>query len=239
MSTYSIARLERLVTRAADIYEKSDNEEIDVAGEELVAQKQAFDAAEKNVVEAVSAERKERNESSSALGALAKKYDSVRGVVALKLPHQEIPGRASSFATSDDLLTGAEKIEDILDRVAGVDEHHPIDGTGDAAPTGEAWALKLLKGFQPVLSAAVTEYKQSRDASKDLQKAQNRRELARTTLEQTFLDFRRIVRDVFGASSREYQSLRTRSRADDDPADEPAGDDATEPATEPAEEPVT
>jgi hypothetical protein len=215
MGTYSINRLERLVKRAEEICDSSDNDEIDVAGEEILKRKQVFIEADRDVVRLLGIARKERKESDTALGPLATKYDTVRSAVVIKLPHQELPGRSSSFTTPDDLITAAEKMEDLLVRVAGVDEAHPIDGTGETAPTGEAWALKLLRGLQPLLGAGVKEYREAVIASADLQKSQQHREVVRTQLEQTFLEFRRLVRDVYGDSSREYHMLRTRSRTDD------------------------
>ncbi len=71
-------------------------------------------------------------------------------------------GRSSRLSDEDARLRGLLAAEDAAHeggarRIAGVDENHPVDGTGEAAPTGKAWARKLLAGLLPVLTDAVKE----------------------------------------------------------------------------------
>lgn len=232
MGTLSIDKLKRLVGRAKVICEDSDNDEIDVGGEELVAKLDAFDASDQAVVELTRVETKEGDESDTALARLAAKYDAVRSATLIKVPGLDVKGRSSSFTTPDDLLGGAEDLEDDLARIAGVDKNHPVDGTGEAAPTGKAWARKLLAGLLPVLTDAVKEYRDAVKASANLQKAQKARGTAKSELEQTFYAFRRLVRDIFGPDSREYHSLRTRTRTESDEEEETGGEPEQPAATD-------
>lgn len=237
MGFLSIEKLIRYVVRALRVYTSSTDPKIKVGGEPLEAAYQEFKAANRQVKRCMKAVRKERKESESALILLASEIDSTASTIALRRPNEVLPGRSGSFATPDDILQAADEIEEILLNVGGVDEDHPLDGTSDAAPTGEEWARTLLREFQPVYSAAAKEYEEAVNASADLQKARARRAVARGELEQKLYGFRRLVRDVYGTSSREYLMLMARAkRGSAEEAEEDAtldeGADSEEPDTE-------
>ena len=146
-------------------------------------------------------------------------YDKTCSALLVKIPYMSLPGRASSFNTPDDKLAASELVEDQLARIAGVNEDNPAP---DAAPTGEAWALDLLKLLVPAVDAATKEFNEAVRSSEELQKAQAARSAAREILEQKLLSFKRLVRDVYGSHSREYHSLRDRLEKQDMPEAAPA-----------------
>lgn len=220
MGRASLDRVERKASRAERIAGTSNNQAVKVAGPAVTEAKVAFEAADQEVQRLTTTERRERGEGEAAVAALRPVYDTTRSATLVKQPHAELAGRAKSFSTADDLLVAAVKLEDHLARVAGIDAEHPLDGQGATAPSGEAWALSLLREVLPVVNAARKEHREAVEAGGELQKARERRAAARGLLEERLMAFRWVVRDAYGAHSKEYHSLRDRNAAEED-ADEP------------------
>ncbi len=214
----------RRADRAERIIKQSTDTAIKVAAPPVSEAAGKFNTADTELTKVTDAEGRERRERDTAAEPLGRVYDKVRSATLARLPHAQVSGRAKSFTTPDDLINGAEKIEDLLCVAGGVDEDHPLDGTGPNAPTGEKWARDLLKELQGPLSAAVKEADEASAASAALQKAQQARADARAVFHARLVPFRRVVRDVYGPQSREYHSLRDRNMPDDeDEQDAPAG----------------
>lgn len=217
----------RRLDRALRIIDRSTNTAIKIAGAPVVEAAGNFDTAQSNLTRLTTKERQERKERDAAVVPLGGIYDTVRSTTLARLPHADVSDRSKSLGTPDDVINAAEKLEDLLCEVGGVDEDHPLDGTGEQAPTGEAWALDLLRELRGPLSAAVKEADEASMASAALQKAQEACELARALLHTRIVAFRRVVRDAYGPESREYHSLRDRRMPGDDEGDD--DDDDEEP----------
>ncbi len=169
---------------------------------DIVAQCNAFTAADDAVMAAEQAVKKEVSESTAALTELRGLFDRMREVTASKLGVTY--EAASAFRTPDDLLNAAEDLEDTLRR-------------------GEAeWADAVLTKYSPVLEAASKEYAEGSAALKALQQATLSREQAEGQLRPVLVRFRRAVRASFGSRSRQYREIldrRGRKGEPEDPAD--------------------
>lgn len=207
MGADSFEFLRRQARRSARIVKNSNSTAIKVAGEPVTTAKTGLDNAQKVVTSAVTKDRKERKERDAAVKPLHRVYNEVHSATLSRLPHAELPDRAAAQSTPDDLLTAGESVELLLLEVGGVDDEHPIDGTDGAAPTGETWALDLVKELKGPLDVANKEYLEAVDASEKLQKALTARAEARASLAEALKHFRRVVRDVYGAHSKEYHGL--------------------------------
>jgi len=231
VSEISIDRLKRLVGRAQEIAKKSDKVSVQVAAEPLIEASDNFSAAEKEVKRIITVVGKETPESDQAMAELAQQFDEARTATLAKMPHAEVGGMASSFATADDLLNGVEELEDLLVIAGGVNSEHPLTEDYESVPEGQRWARRLLNVLVPVLEKAVKEHGEAVKAAEDLQKAKQARAESRAGLDFQFRAFRRVVRIALGSTSREYHPIRLRSTgggSDDEPEETPPAAPATE-----------
>jgi hypothetical protein len=165
---------------------------------DMIAQCDAFEAADAAVRSAQVGTTKEVGEGKQALETLRPLFDQTREVVAAKLGVTY--ESASAFATPDDLLNAAEDLEATLE---GADQ---------------SWAGPLLASFAGTVDATAKEQSEAVAARKTEQKAQLERAQAEGVMRPVLVQFRRAVRATFGASSREYRELldrRSRGKTDD------------------------
>ena len=179
-----------------------------------------FESADAQVRELESRATERDHVAAETLEPAACLYDEVRMVANAKLGAAY--AGASTFTTPDDLLTACQELRDRL-----------------ALEQGAAWVGPLLKALGACAQRALEALLGARAAVKALQKAQHAREDAARALRPIFVCFRRLVRCVFGRSSREYRELldrRSRNALGDtqvelepEPTDEPAAGDANSP----------
>jgi len=168
----------------------------------LLAQCEAYSAADAAVRAAELSAKKEIRESLEALTPLKKTYEEAR------IPIAAHGGTAyaavTAFATPDDFLHVAEDMEEELTQ-----------------STGKPWAASMLATLTPLIESATKERLEANDAQKALQRAQLLRDQAEGVMRPVLVQFRRAVRATFGSSSKAHQELRDRrghEAAPDDPA---------------------
>lgn len=189
----SFGKLARLARRAMQLTKIEQNHPAVVAvGASVDTVAATFLTAHDRLRAARTAESKEIHESTVAMNALAREYDTVRAVVVIHAPHEQLGSVASRFNTPDDLLAAAEVLEDVLESYAGAD-----------------WATKVRESFSAALDTATREWVEGVTARSDLQKAQAEQREAAMALSARLVEFRRVVRSAFGSTSREYHSIKS------------------------------
>jgi hypothetical protein len=178
---------------------------------DMIAQCDAFAAADVAVAKAEQAAVKEVREGRVAVEALRTLFDQFREVVLAKLA---VTYEASSaFPTPDDFLNAAEDLERTLE-------------SADAE-----WAAPLLAPLSAALEAADKEHGEGSAALKALQKATLQREQVEGAMRPVLVRFRRAVRATFGSRSRQYRELLDRrsrgGEADDSSSAESGGSAAS------------
>ena len=207
MAAQSIAYTRRQLSRARNTATQAlaapegQQVALRILAPDMIAQCNAFDAADTAAQQAAPAAKKEVAEGNQAMTALASQFDQAREVTAAKLGISY--EAASAFATPDDLLNAAEDLEAQLQ---------------NADPS---WAEALLAASGAALETATREQKEGTDALKALQKAQLQREQAEGAMRPVLVRFRRGVRATFGSKSREYRELldRRSRRPGEDPVE--------------------
>lgn len=96
----------------------------------------------------------------------------------------------TTYATDDDFLRSVEYLEMIL-----------------TEKEGEAWAGELLPQLSDKYDAAIKEFADTIAIRRDLQKAQEERAITAEETRDALVIFRRVVRAVFGKTSKEYRSI--------------------------------
>ena len=129
--------------------------------------------------------------SQDTLAPLAQAYEEVRTVANAKLGAGH-PGKAS-FGTPDDLVIAAQELREQL-----------------ALCEAGGWTEPLCRVLNEAATRAVEARAEATALRKELQKAQQEREAAACAMRPVFVCFRRLVRCVFGRSSREYRELLDR-----------------------------
>jgi hypothetical protein len=150
-----------------------------------------FEGADAQVRELESQATERYRVAAATLEPAGRLYDEVRMVANAKLG--AVYAGSCSFTTPDDLLTACQELRDRL-----------------ALEQGAAWVGPLLKALGACAERALEALLSARAALKALQKAQQAREAAARALRPIFVWFRRLVRSVFGRSSREYRELLDR-----------------------------
>lgn len=231
MGTMNVITMVRKCERGVTITEEAVEPAMIVAGPVLKESYDEFQGWNSDVGLLSTAEKKARKERNEASARFEKDYDGTRSTIKLRMPYADVPRRASVLATQDDVINSSKSMVTLLANEAGVDETHPLDGEGDAAPTGDAWALTLARYFIPQVQSTAAAFRRAFVAAEVLKKAVEQRAEKRTALEANFLAFRRVVRDVHGSKSRQYQSIRDRSEPENGAEENPP---APEPAPAPA-----
>jgi hypothetical protein len=214
--------LDRFVGRMADIAESSDtSSDIKCVYDELIAPAtMAFRESQDAVVTAKSASDRANLLSRQTLVEVDSLYLTIRAVVLLVDPAQVLPDTLKAQTTDTDALRAIGAL------VSVVKSH-----------AGEAWADALMAGkFGTLAPKAEAALKASIAASDALEKARNRRRAAYFPAYAGYLTFKRIVRELLGASSRAYRRLTLRTMESNDEPIEPAEaeDEAPDSAVQPA-----
>jgi hypothetical protein len=173
----------------------------------MLAQCDAYAAADAAARAAEHSANKETRESLEALAPLKKIYEEARVPIAAH-GGTAYPA-ATTFLTPDDFLHVAEDMEEELTRA-----------------TGDAWAASMVAVLTPLIESATKERLEANDAQKALQRAQLARDQAEGVMRPVLVQFRRAVRATFGSSSKSHQELRDRrghEAATDDPVETDAG----------------
>lgn len=157
----------------------------------MLAQCDAYAAADAAVRAAEQSAKKEIRESLEALSPLKKIYEEARVPIAAH-GGTAYPA-ATTFMTPDDFLHGAEDMEEELTRA-----------------TGDAGAASLVAVLTPLIESATKERLEANDAQKALQRAQLARDQVEGAMRPVLVQFRRAVRATFGSSSKSHQELRDR-----------------------------
>jgi hypothetical protein len=196
-----------------NIAERTTNKTVKLASGPLATSRDKFKKALQEVRRQEKKHAKELRERDEAVAMLTTKYDSSRSVTLMYSPQADVGETSSNYTTPDDKIQAAEDLEELLLDEVGVDETHPADGEGDAAPTGSKWALELLKDLSPLITKATKENTEAMQASEDLQNAVTAHAETRGGLEYQIQAFRQVVRNELGKKSKEYDALRLRTRA--------------------------
>ena len=155
----------------------------------------AFQASDKAARDAAIAWGKEAPEADAAVSALARSYDAAREATLARVPGLPDAGPASSHTTATETLEAAVILADVL---------------GEQDP---AWAGAVLEDLSPRIDAAEQEVDEKVGAGAARQKADQARAAAAGGAWERLRQLRRVVRRVYGPTSREYHSLRERSGA--------------------------
>jgi len=183
----------RLLTRAAEIAaEPGMNASVVTVYKGVV--KTPADAFCKNHSAIATAETtlgKDKRDSGVAFEALDPVYKVTRSVILAFAPETVLPNTLKSLETDTDKLNAIETIFGVLG------EH-----------SNEAWADELLTGeFGIMGTAAAKELRDEIASNKALSKARGLRAEAFEPAYQSFLSWKRVVRDALGPRSKQYQRL--------------------------------
>ena len=161
---------------------------------------------------------KERGEGFVALGKIDQPYRVARAAVLLHRPYESLPETLKMQPTDTDKLNAVQALLHVLE-------------AADAAH--ETWAGPLLTGeFGTLAPEVVREVSEAIAASTDLSHAVQARSAAYQPAYDAYLRFKNVVRQVFGATSREYHSIHIRAGHASD-ADPTAGTPAAAPPAAP------
>jgi hypothetical protein len=195
MPSLAFPRITRQFRRAKDLAQGAMNSSdpklvpLRVYAPDLIPPIERYLNADQQIVRLSEVLPKEVKESNVALKQLAEYYDSILPIAVDKF---NFSGEASgSYGTNDDFLKVSEDLEDAL-----------------TLRKGEDWAAQLLGVYTPLLDSAAKEYAEAVGVRNDLQKAQNARDKAAGEARTPLVRFRRVVRAVYGSTSREYHSIK-------------------------------
>jgi hypothetical protein len=199
MSNIDYVRFVRILTRCAEVATEKDLPPIigHVYQASAKPHVEAFFAATDDVDKATTAFAKENREGLDALRELDTPYRVARSATLAVIKDAKLPDTLKSQPTDTDQLNAIEKLLDIIDDHAG-----------------EPWADALLQGeFGTKGAAAVKELNESIAANKALNKAQMARAQAYGPAYESYLSFKRVVRDALGPGSKQYRRIHLRASA--------------------------
>lgn len=208
--TIDYGRFARVLTRSIEVAEEPDAHAVVVSvfKETLEASAAAYLGLERAVSTAMSAFAKENREGLAALAALDAPYRVARAAVLAILPETVLPDTLKSLPTDTDQLNAISSLLDIID------DH-----------VGKEWADLLLNGeFGTKAAQATRELTEAIAANKDLSKARSDRAAAYGPTYERYLRFKQVVRNAYGAGSKQYRRIHLRSS--------PGATDASEAETE-------
>jgi hypothetical protein len=138
---------------------------------------------------------KERREAEEALKEVDSPYKLARSSIVAVIKGTNLPATLKAQSTDTDKLNAIEKIFGILK------EHE-----------GQPWANALLQGDFGVKGAkAIKELNESIAAGKALHKAQLVRAQLFAPTYEVYLQFKCVIRDSFGSTSRQYRRVHLRA----------------------------
>lgn len=168
---------------------------------------------------------KEKGEAELAIKPLAKFYDEMLPIVAVKAGFSE--GASSTFKITDDFVAAAEDMENALEE-----------------NKEEEWAKPAHQKIGELLDTASKEYTDHVTVKRNLQKTQQSRVEAAEESRRVLIPFRQVVRSTFGRKSKEYRDLLDRRHPTSDEEQTEKTDQTdqtpttpTTPATEPTKNP--
>jgi hypothetical protein len=220
MANIDYARFVRVLTRSVEVATEQGLPPIIAHVYQASAKPhvEAFLTAADDVDKATSAFSKENREGLDALRDLDTPYRVARSAVLAVVKDAKLPDTLKAQPTDTDKLNAIEKLLDVID------EH-----------AGEPWADALLQGaFGTKGAVAVKELNESITANKALNKAKMARAQAYGPAYESYLSFKRVVRDALGPGSKQYRRLHLRASSGPVEDDAPASDSA--PADSPAPE---
>jgi hypothetical protein len=143
--------------------------------------------------------KREREEAQASVSFFTALYETARAALQSNAPHELAGPAASRLATVADLLLAAQSLEGVLERYAT-----------------EAWVKDFLPRYAEAIRAAEKEWKEHCEAANALQKLEHALEAAALKAEAALVPFRKMVKVVYGATSKEYHSLKLRRRGTDE-----------------------
>jgi hypothetical protein len=212
MSNVSYEKLYRVTGRAVGI--AKDEEAPDLIGAvapPLVKAAELFFGAYAANKAAEDDTRREIGEATEAITDLARGYDGARAAVLGNQVQDAVGPAAVKCTTPDDLLREAEQVEEIL-----------------LERRDEPWAHALLPAYSSAIERAQKEWSEGLLAQTKLQKAQGVLREAAEKVNRALVDFRRMVRVVYGMKSKQYHLIRAQRGTARN------GDDETDAASAPA-----
>ena len=142
-------------------------------------------------------ENKARNNLDKTLEEMDPLFRMARSAVAAVLPEEVLPDTLKMQPTDTDKRNAISKLLGIISKHGG-----------------EAWADTLLQGdFGQKAPIAEQQLNEAIEASNAVQKARSDRAAAFDPAWGAFLKFKRLVRDTYGATSKQYRRLRLRTSA--------------------------
>jgi hypothetical protein len=203
-----LLRYANLSNHMLDAAKDNLNPNLKAIAPRLKSATETYQTAHAAVVTTEAAYRKEVAEANLNLAAFGRSHDGVRGVITANTPHEDTGLAASSYNTPVDLLEAAAQLAGVL-----------------AAHAQEPWAEERSVSFAAELESARREWTEMLDKYNLVQKLKAARRAAAQDLNEVLVEFRKVVKAVYGATSHEYHSLKADLR-NDEAEDAEDGDDA-------------
>jgi hypothetical protein len=171
-----------------------------------------YKVAHKAVLNTASSVDKEVGEAITKIEAFRRTFDALRGVLTTNAPHEKTGPAASQYPTPLDLLRAASRLGEVL-----------------GSHGQEPWATELVTVYTTELASVTREWTEASEIQNQQQALKAARRVAADELSGLLVEFRQIVRAVFGPSSRQYHSIKPDRRNDgaEDGADAADGVDNT------------
>jgi hypothetical protein len=203
--------LKRVLLRSKEIVDEAAVNPVlvQVYKKSLEGPANAFLAAHAAVTKASIAVNKENAEALDAIDALATPYAGARSTIMAVLPETAgaLPATLKSLPTDTDKLWAIGTLLEAIEERAG-----------------EAWADALLAGeLGTKAPATIKEVHEAIDAIKEFAAASQDRTAAYGPACDKFYAFKRVVRDLLGASSKQYRRIHVRGSAKSLSEDQGAG----------------
>jgi hypothetical protein len=203
MSEINFDHMERDGLRAKALAQQPNQDPIlAAAAPKLVDSVDRYVAVHHRLIATETSMKTEQRRSSSVFKALGQIYDRVRAAIMIGTSEDPMGMAASHFATPDDLLKGSMLIKETLDKYADMD-----------------WAQKLIDVFAPALEQAQSIWLNWTAAQAALQKLQAERRQNADSLNALMVGFRKLVKSVYGKTSKEYHSIKGNGHHGDADAD--------------------
>lgn len=190
--------LGRSLERAAEIRNAPDVDSLVAMGydDNLAGPAAEYDATHKELVLAEEEAKKQGGEALAALQRIDQPYSVARSLSRMYMPDITLPTALGTLRTETDKKNAIQTLHDMLARRA----------------ESEEWARKVLEGeFGQLAPETVREINEWIVANAAVQKARKRRATAYGLAYEAFMDFKDLVRNAYGKSSREYRRLHVRN----------------------------
>lgn len=165
----------------------------------LKAPAEAYISASDALVKAESGWRKESFEALRAIEGIDQPYRIARSVLAANIPTALLPDTLKAARTDTDKVLAVESLQDLADQ-------HKDEAWGKAVNESE---------FGKLAPAVIKEVNEAITASKEVGSARDTRAKTYGLAYDKYLAFKRVVRDVYGSNSKQYQRIHVRARETD------------------------